>query len=230
MSYIVQDCPRCGAQEMTFEVQKVFHFGTRYDWQKCYEVFSICRSCLKSTTFTIDQKNSADSFSEQGMENANIALNMYFDIKGYISLKNNIAIQPPDHLPDQIQSVFDEAATCLSLQCFNASGAMFRLCVDLATKDKLPEEETEGLTRRIRGNLAARLGWLFDARIIAPELRDLAQCIKDDGNDGAHDGSLVKEDAEDMRDFTYELLERIYTEPERLRLAQERRVQRRSQR
>jgi hypothetical protein len=51
--------------------------------------------------------------------------------------------------------------------------------------------------------------------------------VREDGNDGAHDGTLGKEDAEDLLDFTTALLERIYTEPERLRLAQERREKRR---
>jgi len=36
-----------------------------------------------------------------------------------------------------------------------------------------------------------------------------------------------KADAEDLLDFTVELLERIYTEPARLKLAQERRAKRR---
>ncbi len=39
---------------------------------------------------------------------------------------------------------------------------------------------------------------------------------------------ISKEDAEDLLDFTQMLLERIYTEPERIRLAAERRRQRRN--
>jgi hypothetical protein len=51
--------------------------------------------------------------------------------------------------------------------------------------------------------------------------------VKDDGNDGAHRGTLGKADAEDLQDFTFELLERLYTEPARLKQAEERRKQRR---
>jgi hypothetical protein len=50
---------------------------------------------------------------------------------------------------------------------------------------------------------------------------------KEDGNDGAHAGTLTKEDAEDLLDFATALFERMYTEPERLRLARERREKRR---
>lgn len=52
--------------------------------------------------------------------------------------------------------------------------------------------------------------------------------MKDDGNDGAHEGTLTQHDADDLLDFTIALLERLYTEPERLRLAKARRDARRS--
>ncbi len=58
-------------------------------------------------------------------------------------------------------------------------------------------------------------------------LKDLAQCIREDANDAAHTGNLDKADAEDVLDFTTVLLERLYTEPRRLELAEERRKARR---
>jgi len=72
------------------------------------------------------------------------------------------------------------------------------------------------------------LEWLFRNKLIAAELESLSACIREDGNDGAHAGTLSQTDAEDLQDFTFELLERMYTEPERLRLAKERRDQRRA--
>jgi Domain of unknown function (DUF4145) len=64
--------------------------------------------------------------------------------------------------------------------------------------------------------------------MLPPELRDLAACVREDGNDGAHQGTLTKADAEDLLDFTTELLERIYTEPRRLKIAQARHDARRT--
>jgi hypothetical protein len=104
---------------------------------------------------------------------------------------------------------------------------MFRLCVDKATRAMLPKEDLHGLNAKIRRNLGLRLPWLLDNHVLPEALRDLSTCIKDDGNDGAHDGSLSKEDAEDVLDFTFALLERLYTEPARLRTANERRIARR---
>jgi len=93
----------------------------------------------------------------------------------------------------------------------------------------LPEQQVEGLNQRTRRNLGLRLPWLFDNELLPESLKDLSTCVREDGNDGAHAGNLGKEDAEDLLDFTKILLERIFTEPERIRQAAERRVQRRNQ-
>ena len=100
---------------------------------------------------------------------------------------------------------------------------MSRMCIDLVTRPMLPEEEVEGLNARIRRDLGLRLPWLFDNGNLPEGLRELSRCIREDGNDGAHAGNLEKEDAEDVLGFTVAMLERIYTEPERLKLAEERR-------
>jgi Domain of unknown function (DUF4145) len=74
-----------------------------------------------------------------------------------------------------------------------------------------------------------RLPWLFDNDKLPGGLRELSTAIKEDGNDGAHQGTLTKEDAQDLLDFTTALLERVFTEPKKLELAKERRQQRRVQ-
>jgi len=90
-----------------------------------------------------------------------------------------------------------------------------------------PEGASDAPNAKQRRDLGLRLPWLIEHGLLPKELHDLSHCIKEDGNDGAHTGTLKKEDAEDMLDFTTALLERVYTEPERLRLAKERREQRR---
>jgi hypothetical protein len=125
---------------------------------------------------------------------------------------------------------FVEAAKSMAIGCHNAAAAMFRLCLDLVTKPLLPNREREDVpqpTKAQRHRLADRIDWLIDQRAIAPELATLAHSVRQDANDGAHDGSLSKEDAEDLLDFTVALLQRHFTEPERLRLAEQRRIARR---
>ena len=69
--------------------------------------------------------------------------------------------------------------------------------------------------------------WLILHGKLSANLGTLASVVKEDGNDGAHAGTLKRSDAEDLQDFTYLLLERIYTEPARLRAAEARRAERR---
>jgi hypothetical protein len=91
----------------------------------------------------------------------------------------------------------------------------------------LPEGEAPGLTTKVRRDLGLRLPWLFNNGTLPADLRDLSSAIREDGNDGAHQGTLKQEEAEDLLDFTTALLERIFTEPKRLQIAKERREKRR---
>ncbi len=229
---LVTDCPRCGASKITFDVLSYNNQGTQYDWQRWYELFCICRQCHKSTTFVVSQKTNTEVESfrvpSKVME-VTASLNNFFKIDRYISLRDQSSIPPPEFVPEDIKKIFIEGSTCLSVQCWNAAATMFRQCLDLATKLMLPSDNTNGLDNHKRRNLAPRLTWLFENKLLPEDLRELATCIKEDGNDGAHDGTLNKEEAMDLLDFSTALLERIYTEKERIKQAEQRRVERRLQ-
>lgn len=230
MSELVANCPRCGAEQMTFDLTQENFTHTKYNWQYWFEAFCICRNCRKSTIFVLAQKTGPDKsiVQKNGLVNLKDSVNRYMRVEGYINLKDSVKYSPPEYLPENIDAAFREGAACMSIGCFNAAGTMFRLCVDLATRSMLPEGEVEGLNARVKRNLGLRLPWLFDNAVLPEALRELSGCVKDDGNDGAHEGTLSEEDAEDLLDFTSVLLERIYTEPERLRIAKERREKRRN--
>lgn len=228
MSELVANCPRCGAKEMTFDLWHQLPLYVKYDWQYWYEAFCICRSCHRSTTFVLSQKNYNDSeMMTKGLPNLKMAVNQVMTIESYISLKDTANAKPPEYIPENIDKVFREGAACMAIGCFNAAGTMFRLCIDLSTRALLPEKDEAGLNSQMRRNLGLRLPWLFENGILPETLRELSLCVKDDGNDGAHEGTLTKEEAEDLLDFTFVFLERLYTEPKRLELAKERREARR---
>ena len=230
MAELVGDCPRCGSQRITFDVTAAKPYRVDYGWQNWYEAFGVCRHCGHTAIFVLAESVNANyrHVHEVGLLMIQGSLNRYVDIKGYISLKDERAVEPPEHLPPQIQAVFREGATCLAVGCYNAAGTMFRLTIDLATKSLLPEGEAPGLNARVRRDLGLRLPWLFDSQVLPAALRDLSTSVKEDGNDGAHAGTLTEAEANDLLDFTTALMERLYTEPERLRLAGERRASRRN--
>jgi hypothetical protein len=204
----------------------------QHRWQHFFEAFAICRHCHRSTIFVLEENagHGTDMFrntSPLRVEGIS-ALNNYFNLGGFISLKDQGTVAPPEHVPEPVAKVFREAATSLNVGCWNAAGTMFRVCVDLATRPMLPDGEAPGLTTKVRRDLGLRLPWLFDNGKLPPDLRELSSAIREDGNDGAHQGTLTKVEAEDLLDFTRALLERLFTEPTRLQLAKERREKRRS--
>lgn len=234
MSELIADCPRCGSKKITFALTRAAHIGTRgRDWQEAYETFCTCRHCHRSTVFVlvgsefVAQPHYADAEKLVAYKGT---VNGFMQIAGYVSIKDVAAEPPPEHLPETIASVFREAVTCKSVGCYNASATMFRLCLDLATRDKLPpivpgeEAKPNYKTRR---DLGLRLPWLFDNKVLPEDLRDLSHSVKEDGNDGAHAGTMTADEVEDLLDFTTTLLERMYTGPARVNLARERREARR---
>ena len=233
MALLVADCPRCGAKQITFDVKAQALVLIQYDWQPWYEIFCVCRACHHPTIFlvSLEDLRSKDTFVRpDGLVNFAGTLNGYFKVNRFISIRDNAPTKPPEHLPEDIQEAFTEGAACLSIGCNNAAATMFRLCVDLVTRPLLPDPEEKSKSQpssKQRRDLGLRLPWLFDNEILPSDLRELASCIKEDGNDGAHAGNLTKVDAEDLLDFTFELLERLITEPKKIELAKERRKARR---
>lgn len=231
MAELVANCPRCGSMHMTFDVSAAKVYRVLYEWQRWYEAFGVCRHCGRTAIFVLSESVNGDyeHVHKVGLLKVERALNQYVDVKGHISLKDANSTKPPEFLPKNIEAVFSEGATCLAVGCYNAAGTMFRLCVDMATRSMLPTDEAPGLNAKVRRDLGLRLPWLFESGLLPESLKELSSCIKEDGNDGAHAGNLSEADASDLLDFCAALLERIFTEPERLRLAKERRDARRTQ-
>lgn len=229
---LVDNCPRCGAEHITFDVMGAIPAGRGHtDWLKRFEVFCCCRRCRRSTTFAmeIEKYDDRDKFDDPAAFTKDVTLNSSFKVLGYISEKDGNRQKPPSDLPQDIEAAFNEGATCMSVQCWNAASAMFRLCLDLATRPLLPPEDQEnGPNRRQRRDLGLRVPWLIEHGLLPRELAELAGAVREDGNDGAHAGNLSEADADYLLDFTVLLLSRLYTESAKLAAAAARRSERRN--
>lgn len=231
MATFVADCPRCGSKKTTFDCYSSIPVDQDHGWSVVSEVFGVCRVCHRSTILVLNQEQSDSSLTSSLKQTNKIigldgSLNDLLTFKRTVTSLDQFLNAPPEHLPEQLELVVREGNKCLSAQCWNAAAAMYRLALDLATKGMLPSEGEP--VARVRRNLGLRLPWLFDNGALPRDLEQLAECLQQDGNDGAHDGSLTKEDAEDLHDFCFELLRRLYTEPARLEIAKQRRIDRRS--
>lgn len=234
MSFLVANCDYCQTKKMTFQV-KGFNKATSLEWH----VFSICSECGYPTVFKLVRVGAPLGISEMlqkaqdvsGLKSLNLSL--YFNVINKIIPPNNEVVPCPQHVPENIKTVFDEAAICLSIDCYTSSGAMFRLCLDITTKELLKTWLEDNTDPNIQPNAAQkdklynRIEFLIQKNVIPPDLKEYAHHIRLDGNEAAHEGSTEKQDAEDLLDFTELFLERIYTMKKQLELAQERRLARR---
>lgn len=234
MPFLNIDCPRCGAKSMTVDVPYSVAVG-KIDWRIEWELFAICRKCSKTLILraqTADTQagkfgSSSPGFTLHG--SVKHSLDQYVELLGPLTLGDYMTTGIPEHLPQQIHVAYREAVTSLAAGCPNAAGAMFRLVLDLATKErieKLPEEKQPNA--EVRGNLAKRLFWLFENDHLPQRLRSLAKAVRENANDGAHDGTLTELDAEDLHDFSEALMYEIYTVAGKVGAIEVRRAQRRA--
>jgi len=228
-AYLVSNCPRCDANKITFTI----FGGTPYkvnmnsNLDSDAEIIGMCGACYGASIFeVIPRSSSVPAPALVEWRTASFNVESKYHLIGLVTPADMAISQPPEALPSNIEVAFIEGLKCLSINCYNAAATMFRLCLDFATKDLLPEEGEP--SSKVRRSLGLRLGWLFDNNKIPLSLKDLAECVKDDGNDGAHEGILDKESALDLEDFTRVLLTRLYTEPAQVEEAKKRRAARHS--
>ena len=214
MALLVNDCSRCGVRRITFDLRGESNFGYRR-----WEAFCVCRSCGQATIFKLRGEGKPSDFE---------TIHDHMNIGGRVTVADHNVRPSPDNLSDAIAAAFNEGAKCLTIGCHNAAATMFRLAVDIATEDLLPSDKAEPPDERTRRILGPRLEWLFENKKLPEVLKDLASVVKDDGNDGAHRGTVDKETAEDLVDFTERLLTLMYTEPARIEAAKKRSAERRN--
>lgn len=247
--FLVYDCNFCGTQKIRFDVLHTIRrhipmFGTSD--QLIWQAFSQCSNCKNSLIFTLapdvlairkDVNFPYEGFIESQndlcvIESTNI--NDHFKINRVLITPSTKQFICPLHVPQHIKNIFDEATKCLSMDCFIASGSMFRLCLDLITKDLLEkwlEENTESPVqpnKNQKNRLADRIDFLISENKISKGLKELAHCIRDDGNDSVHDGTTGEDEALDCLDFTETLLKEVYTFPAQINEAEKRKHERRA--
>ena len=228
MAELVTDCPRCNAKEHTFLVPSMHLVKTmrtpRGHELRFYEAFCVCKNCNESTVFKVNEKpdltpNERQSFNSiSKLMSYDRALSNIIEIRDYVNTRNMASCPAPEDIPEQIKDVFREGAESVTGNCPNAAVAMFRLCVDLATKPLHAEK-----------NLKRRLDGLFESNKLPRNLNELSHCIREDGNAGVHDGTITLDDAKDIMEFCSILLNQLYTEPAKIEAAQKRQQERKSE-
>jgi hypothetical protein len=223
---LAANCPRCGQNRTTFDVlaEKQIGFST---WEK-YETFVVCRNCYRSSIALLkqNQSNAQNPMSEHGHY-----VNGTFSFESWVFEVPNRR-HPPQHVPESIRRIFDEAATCAAVQSWDAAGTMFRKVLDASTRSITPKPDSDEKPAppnwKTYKDLRLRLNWLFENHLLSSSLKELSSCIHEDGNDAAHDlEGIAQAEAEDLGDFCERVLEALYTLPGQIEENKRRRDERR---
>ena len=209
MSLLVADCPRCGAKTMTFDVKSQVYRFSQYGWQNWYETFCLCRACDRPNLSRLANRRWSPTgyggnyfINRAGLFTYPDALNPYFSIDRYISLRDNTAEKSPEHLSEEIENAFNEGAACLSIGCNNAAATMFRLCVDLRPGHCFLTRPTLASRNPIAGPAVISVFALRGCLTTTPCRRlyeNFAKCIREMPMTARTLGISGKEDAEAAR-------------------------------
>lgn len=226
------DCPRCNAKKITFDCYGDLFVGTNYEGKTVHELLVVCRHCNRGSVHLVSVKikYNRDFRFNNAISSFVTHVNDSVKFIDHITLKDRVIAECPQHLPQDVEAAFQEGQRCMSGGCFNAAAAMFRLALDRSTEPLLPAiEESNGPNSRQRRDLGLRLPWLIKNGKLPSELKELADCVKEEGNDGTHRGTVDAGAAEDLHEFSHLLLTRMFAEPTRLKIAEDRRASRRKQ-
>ncbi len=224
---MISDCPRCSNRNVTLDILAANKLPG-----DVFETFVRCRNCCLTSIFALYNTRSDTS----PMTMVGLYIQSVFT-KRSVVIAIPDAAPVPEYTPVEIAAIFREATTCMAMGCFDASGAMFRKVLDAATRSLLPpqpanesKDHPNFVAWKRRKDLALRLEWLFENDKLPKNLLELADCVREDGNDAAHASiGLSEAEARDLEDFTVVLLESVFTLPGQVEVNKARRQARRSE-
>ena len=192
------DCPHCSSSKAAFEI--VYQRRARGDALKFY-ADAVCGVCDNGLIVHYKQLQNSSMIGLTGHA---------YDFPG--SSFSVIQIWPkrdwdvPENLPENVSNFYQQGILNQKMGNWDASGAMFRKALDVATKAIDPAISNKTLFNRIellvnKGNLTKEIGsWAHEVRI--------------DGNRSVHDDDPeTKDDVEAIHQFCRAVLLYTFTFP-----------------
>ena len=192
---------------MTFRVRSRCRFR-----QNTLKLFCQCSNCKDVVVVTAIERLDADSIPENWTGNL---------CERYIQIQSIMPIQSepvaPEDTPKPVAKEFVEGLSVLRVRAFSSAGNCFRRALEKATNHLLDELGADATDHRGM-NLYSRIRALRDRSLIAPQLYDWAEIIRDLGNMGSHgDSDFSEKDAVELKNFTGIFLFYVFTMPAKVR-------------
>jgi hypothetical protein len=211
MATLVLNCPHCSAQKMGFTCHGFYVFpGKPTD----RVVSASCNACHLPVVAMLCNPNS-HSWDP---------LKMTGDLLTHPALRVRtiwpmpIAVAAPDAVPQKVARTYIEAVEARQRRSWNAACGMYRRTMELALKAFAPEVEAWKLEKRIDK--------LANEHRITGDMQAWAHELRLDGNEALHgDEDATEEMTEQMHHLTHFLLVYLYTLPDQIQSARDRRDQ-----
>ncbi|MDP8251491.1 DUF4145 domain-containing protein [Pseudochrobactrum saccharolyticum] len=211
MAFFVRKCIRCNTQSQ-LEVVHLAWYGSLDA-----EIFCVCTACNLGSIYN-GQPYGRLSELKGNLDDTG----RYFSKQPVFALPKTTILS--DDIPKRVQELFYQAAMTRRLGLNDASGAMFRKTIDVASK-LIYETDI-----RLQGNTPAnaarsRIAALKELKIIEEDIWELADVVLIDGNGAAHDVTpYTAEEAEALEELTDDLLDRLFVKPARISRVKEKQI------
>lgn len=114
--------------------------------------------------------------------------------------------QIPENIPPDVERIYLQAERNFPIEGNEeAAGTMYRKALDIGLKR---------IDSALSGTLAARIKKLSDCGKVTPEIATWSDCIRDIGNDAAHeDEPITRQELDDLRNFSDAVLRYLFSLP-----------------
>jgi hypothetical protein len=215
MPSIVIECPHCGAERVGFNIvaeqerSSTIEDDYRNDLRIWYDL-AICSKCGWAVIAVFSHMESNHPKLPSPQQCPSDPENWGFKLM--VVWPRLRPSRVPDHLPEPLPNIFLQAEKARKRGDWDASGAMSRKTLDVATK--LLMRDVAGQHR----NLGPRIDALAKAGRLTNDLQKWAHHVRLEGNDAAHDEDpFTGPEAEELLDFTELFLTYVYSLPGRLK-------------
>lgn len=197
------DCPHCDTKRAGFTF--LTEAPAKENSLETWNVLFGCNVCFMPVVAVLDGFNYYPSTAT-----GNILAVRCEDLEFFPKASPAVA---PEHVPERVANAFLQAEQSLRARHWDASGAMDRRALEIATKEQAPDRAGDTLYKRIE--------YLASIGKLTQSLKEWAHSLRLIGNDAVHDeDGLDETEARQAHDLTKFILIYLYTLPKQVALAQ----------
>jgi hypothetical protein len=196
-------CPHCGLEHAGFTaLAEKAHFAGGQTPTRHTIIFS-CPRCFEIIAISIEVKATQSVLTNQRGDFLLLIKRTGRIVEIYPDRESNSA---PEHVSEPVKRCYLQAADNKKRKNFDAAGAMYRKCLDLATKELDP-----GLAGK---KLDVRINALHAAGHLTTPMKDWAHNVRLDGNEAAHESEeLSPEEISQLAAFAEVFLQYAFSLP-----------------